>query len=134
MNSKLGSFLLITMSAMTLWAAQPEKVYFISPLDKATVTKTFKVKFAQQGLKVKPAGEDMKNKKSGHFHIIVDGSFIPEGTVVPADDKHIHYGKAQMKTELTLAPGPHTLTLQFADGVHISLGEKLSQTITINVR
>ncbi len=134
MNLKLGSFLLIIISALTVLGAQPAKVYFITPQDKETVTKTFKVKFAQKGLQVKPAGEDMKNKKSGHFHIIVDGTFIPEGMVIPADEKHIHYGKAQMETELTLTPGQHTLTLQFADGAHISSGEKLSQTITVNVR
>jgi hypothetical protein len=133
MFKKLVSFVVLILALSTVQAA-PAKVYFISPKNNETVSKTFKAKFAQKGLLVKPAGEDMENKKAGHYHIIVDGTFIPEGTVIPADDKHIHYGKAQMETELTLTPGKHTLTLQFADGAHRSSGEKLSQTITVNVR
>ena len=133
MIKKLFSFIVLTVAISTVQAAE-SKVYFISPKNNETVSKTFKVKFAQKGLLVKPAGEDMTNKKAGHFHVIVDGTFIPEGTVVPANETHIHYGKAQMETDLTLTPGKHTLTLQFADGSHISSGEKLSQTITVNVR
>lgn len=133
MFKRMVSFVVLTMALSSAQAAEP-KVYFTSPKNNATVTKTFKAKFAQKGLSVKPAGEDMENKTAGHFHVIVDGTFIPEGTVIPADERHIHYGKAQMETELTLTPGKHTLTLQFADGAHRSSGEKLSQTITVNVR
>ncbi|MBC7457997.1 MAG: DUF4399 domain-containing protein [Bdellovibrionaceae bacterium] len=133
MFKKVVSFVILTIALSSVQAATA-KIYFVSPKNNETVTKNFKVKFAQKGLKVKPAGEDMENKTAGHFHVIVDGTFIPEGIVIPADDKHIHYGKAQMETELTLTPGQHTLTLQFADGAHRSSGEKLSQTITVNVR
>lgn len=133
MLKQFVSFVVLSVALSTAQAAAP-KVYFISPKNNETVTKTFKAKFAHKGLTVKPAGEDMDNKKVGHYHIIVDGTFIPEGVVIPADDKHIHYGKGQMETELTLTAGKHTLTLQFADGAHRSSGEKLSQTITVNVR
>lgn len=122
------SFLFLT----TTFAA--EKVFIVSPKNNAVVEKTFKVKFGLSGLKLKPAGEDMTNKKSGHYHLIIDGAFIPEGVIVPADEKHIHFGKAQTETEVTLASGKHTLTLQFADGAHISHGEKLSHTITVEVK
>lgn len=85
-------------------------------------------------MKVVPAGKDIDDKKAGHFHVLVDQSFFPEGQVIPADATHLHYGKAQMDATLTLPPGKHTLTLQFADGAHRSAGEKLSQTITVNVK
>lgn len=121
-----------TFFSMTQAATQ--KIYFVTPKNNETVSKIFKVKFAQSGLVVKPAGEDVDNKKAGHYHIIVDGAFTPEGMVIPADEKNIHYGKAQLEAEFTLSPGKHTLTLQFADGAHRSHGEKLSQTITVNVK
>ena len=133
MLKKLFLFVLFA-TCFSITQAAPQKIYFVTPKNNETVTKTFKVKFAQSGLVVKPAGEDVENKKAGHYHIIVDGSFTPEGIVVPADEKHIHYGKAQMEAELTLTPGMHTLTLQFADGAHRSHGEKLSQTITVNIK
>lgn len=133
MITKISSFLMSVVFTSMVFAAT-EKVWFTEPKNEATVSKTFKMKFDQKGLKIKPAGEDMENKKAGHFHVIVDGTFTPEGAVVPADATHIHYGKAQMEAELTLTPGKHTLTLQVADGAHRSLGEKLSQTITVNVK
>ncbi|MEQ1877840.1 MAG: DUF4399 domain-containing protein, partial [Bdellovibrionia bacterium] len=66
--------------------------------------------------------------------IIVDGAAIPKGQVVPKDETNIHYGKAETTTELKLTPGDHTLTLQFADGNHLSYGPELSQTIKVKVK
>jgi hypothetical protein len=110
------------------------KVWFIEPRDHTTVSKTFKVKMGVSGMKVCVAGKETTDKACGHHHIIVDGQFVPEGTPVPNDATHLHYGKAQTETELTLPPGQHTLTLQFADFAHRSYGEKLSSTITVNVK
>ena len=53
---------------------------------------------------------------------------------VPADSTSIHYGKGQIETELTLSPGKHTLTMQFADGFHQSYGEEWSATIEVIVQ
>jgi hypothetical protein len=83
------------------------------------------------GMQVEPAGE--VNEGKGHHHLVVDGSFIPKGVPVPADSTHIHYGKGQTEVELELSPGSHSLTMQFADGVHASYGEEMSSTITIVV-
>ena len=41
---------------------------------------------------------------------------------MPADEKNIYFGKGQTNFEITLEPGEHTLTLQFADGFHQSYG------------
>ena len=107
------------------------KVMFIAPADGATVKGPVQVKMGVEGMTVKPAGTI--EAKTGHHHIIVDDKSIAQGTVVPADETHIHFGKGQTETELKLAPGKHTLTLQFADGAHQSYGPQLSTTITITV-
>ena len=114
--------------------AKTEKVFFVYPKDGAVVGTKFTAKFGLDGLAVKPAGEDMDNKKAGHFHILVNKEFIPEDQVIPADENHIHYGKGQTEAELKLTPGKYKLTLQFADGAHRSSGKKLSETISITVK
>lgn len=112
----------------------PEQVFFISPKNNATVKSPFKIKMGVKGMEVCEANKPTENKRCGHHHLLVDGAFVPEGQAVPKDETHIHYGKMQKETELTLAPGKHTLTLQFADFAHISYGEKMSSTITVTVK
>ena len=108
------------------------RVMFVSPADGATVTSPLKVEMGVEGATVQPAGEVKDG--TGHHHIIIDGEGVPLGTAVPADDTHIHFGKGQTETELTLTPGEHTLTLQFADGIHRSYGPALSTTIKVTVQ
>ncbi len=110
---------------------QPQ-VWFVSPKNGATVKEKFKVKFGIKGMKVAKAGPLVAG--TGHYHIIVDGGPAANGTVIPKDDTHIHYGNAQTEAELTLPKGEHILTLQFADGSHASYGDKLSQTIKVKVQ
>lgn len=114
------------------------KVFFISPTDGAEIKGPavdgkveVKVKMGVEGIDLAPAGE--QKPASGHHHIIVDGQFIAMGTVVPKDEKHLHYGKAESEATIALTPGPHTLTLQFADGAHLSYGPQLSASIRVNV-
>lgn len=83
-------------------------------------------------MRVHPAGELIEG--TGHHHLIVNGPAIATGQVVPADERHIHYGLGQTETELKLVPGDYQLTLQFADGAHVSYGPKMSQTIRVSVR
>lgn len=99
--------------------------------DGDTVSSPVKVEFLVYGKTIRPAGEDVEG--TGHHHIIIDGGPIQAGTVVPANDTHIHFGKGQTETTLELTPGKHTLTLQFADYAHRSFGSKWSKTITVNV-
>jgi hypothetical protein len=108
------------------------QVFFISPKNGATVKPEFTAKFGVKGMKVSPAGAVVPGE--GHYHIIVDSGPMKAGEVVPTDATHLHYGKGQTEAKLTLTPGPHTLTLQFADGAHRSYGEAVSQTIKINVK
>jgi hypothetical protein len=83
------------------------------------------------GKTVHPAGEIIEG--SGHHHIIVDGEAITEGTVVPSTETHIHFGGGQLEADVPLTPGEHTLTLQFANGMHESYGPDWSKTITVTV-
>lgn len=112
--------------------AAAQSVRFASPLTGATVPPTFNINMAAAGLIVEPAGEI--TELGGHMHILVNTDFIPAGDVIPSDEQHLHYGKAQLDTELTLEPGEHTLRLQFANGAHIALeGDQYRDEIVINV-
>lgn len=106
-------------------------VNFVTPKDKEVVATTFPVEFTVEGMTLEKAG--MMKKGSGHHHLIVDGKAIPKGQLVPKNETHIHFGDAATSTKLSLKPGKHTLTLQFADGAHISLGEEFSKTISVEV-
>ena len=117
----------------------PEKtaqVSFENLKDGDVVKQTFPVKFSVKGMTVLPAGKDVNDKTSGHHHILIDNpkGYIPAGEIVPADDKNIHYGKGQTKGEITLSPGKHKLSLQFADGAHKSYGKALSRSIHVTVK
>jgi hypothetical protein len=107
------------------------RVFFDSPADGATVTSPFTVKFGVDGMALDPAGEIKEG--SGHHHLIINGSVIAQGTVVPADETHIHYGQAQTEAEITLEPGDYTLTMQFANGAHESYGEPMSAVLKVSV-
>jgi hypothetical protein len=113
-------------------ALAKERVYFVEPKDGAEVTSPFKVKFGLEGMKIGPLG-DLK-AGIGHHHLVVDGKPIEKEQVVPADEKHLHYGKGQTEAEITLPPGEHTLTLQFADGAHRSYGKDMSESIKVKVK
>ena len=40
------------------------------------------------------------------------------GAEIPFDDTHLHFGKGQTEASITLSPGKHKLTLQFANALH----------------
>ena len=133
-HRSFGKALSAAMKVTAVALPKPAKVAFVEPADGATVSSPLKVKFAIEGMTISPAGQAITDKTKGHHHVIVDGQSLPAGTVVPADEKHIHFGKGQTEAELKLAPGKHTLTLQFADGGHRSYGPTLSQTISVTVK
>lgn len=111
-----------------------QRVYFIEPSDGAVVESEFKVEMGVQGMEVMPAGTIAEN--TGHHHLLIDATQqINAGETIPAgSDKHLHFGKGQTETKIKLAPGPHTLTLQFANGAHVSYGEKMRSTIHVTVK
>ena len=109
------------------------KVYFKNLKNGEPVKSPLKVEMGVDGMKLDTAGAIVVG--SGHHHLLIDaGDSIPAGTVVPKDSTHLHFGKAQSAAEITLAPGKHVLTLQFADGIHRSYGGALAKTINVTVK
>ncbi|GCL61756.1 DUF4399 domain-containing protein [Pseudaquabacterium pictum] len=107
-------------------------VSIVEPADGATVSSPFKLRFGVQGLAVAPAGDVVA--LSGHHHLLINVGPLPAGTSVPFTEQHLHFGKGQTETEVTLPPGTYKLTAQFANGAHQSYGPALSQTITVTVK
>jgi len=116
----------------SLAQAAGKSVYFVAPKNGAVVTSPFKVVFGVKGMAVDPAGEIKAD--SGHHHLLIDADSMKQGETIPADEKHIHFGKGQTETEVTLPPGKHKLTMQFANGAHQSYGPKMSKTIHVTVK
>lgn len=108
------------------------RVYFKNLKDGQTVSSPVKVEMGADGIKVDSAGTIRPG--SGHHHLLIDVSSIEAGQVVPKDSTHLHFGNAQKQAEVPLKPGKHTLSLQFADGLHRSYGNKLSSNITVMVK
>lgn len=111
---------------------QEPSVDFLNLKNGDIVTSPFKLVFKITGMDISPAGEFKVN--SGHHHLLINQTFIEQGSTIPADQNHIHFGKGQSETELNLSPGTYELTLQFADGYHRSYGKALSKTIQIEVK
>jgi hypothetical protein len=99
--------------------ASPEgaRVFFISPADGDTVSNPIAIEFGIEGMSVVAAG--VNEDHSGHHHLLVDTDVPDTGLPIPADANHIHFGDASTATELTLAPGEHTLRLLLGDHLHI---------------
>ncbi|MGQ0384441.1 MAG: DUF4399 domain-containing protein [Gammaproteobacteria bacterium] len=91
-------------------------LYIISPRDGEIVRNPVTVRFGLRGMGVAPAGVAFDN--SGHHHLLVDVELPPLDAPIPADEHHIHFGKGQTETVLTLAPGPHRLQLLLGDHLH----------------
>jgi hypothetical protein len=114
------------------------KVFFVEPADGARVQGPLEngkvavhVKMGAEGIVIKPAGA--VEAGSGHHHILVDVDPIPGTSIVPKDERHLHFGQGQTEATLALAPGEHTLRLQLADGMHRSYGPDLAASIKITV-
>lgn len=109
------------------------RVFFVSPADGATVGETFEVEFGVEGKQVRPAGATERDAAFGHHHLLIGVGALDDMTIVPKDEKHLHYGDGATKTTVKLAPGTHQLTMQFADGAHRSYGPDWAATITVKV-
>ncbi len=119
-------------SCGTMYSTPAKSVSFIEPKDGATVTSPFKVVFGVKGMVVEPAG-DIK-VDSGHHHLLINLGPMAAGEAIPVDDTHLHFGKAQTDAEVTLPPGQYKLTMQLANGAHVSYGPAMAATINITVK
>ena len=132
MKMKLLLFLNVFFLSEAALANSP-KVYFIEPANGAFVQETFKVKFGLENFGVAPAGYDIPN--TGHHHLLIDTTLTDLQSPIPADSKHIHFGKGQTETSITLEKGEHQLTLIMGNFAHIPHDEPIiSETITVIVK
>jgi len=112
-TSFAGLFLAATL---TSYAAEP-RAFIISPAANAVVESPVTVKFGLENMEVSPAGVEHPN--SGHHHLLIDAPLPTDLTLpIPADEKHIHFGKGQTETTLDLPAGEHTLQLLVGDYIH----------------
>ena len=112
-----------------------QEVYFENLKDGDKLKSPVKVKFGVKGMNVEAADKGV-NANHGHHHLLVDTvTSIPAGDLIPmVENRIIHFGKGQTETTLDLKPGAHTLALQFANGIHLSFGSRMSKTVHITVQ
>ncbi len=132
MRAIKGLLILLLAVSMNGVMADDRGVDFVDLKDGDVVASPFKVKFAVTGMTVAPAGDTSIN--TGHHHLLINAEGVAAGQVVPADERHIHFGKGQTETLVTLPSGQYTLTLQFANGLHQSYGEIMRKSIHVTVK
>ena len=94
---------------------------------------SIKVWFGLRNMGVAPAGVDVPT--AGHHHLIIDADIPSSDEPIPNDENHLHFGKGQTETIVTLPKGKHTLQLNFADKDHMQFDPPLvSKKITITVK
>lgn len=109
------------------------RLYFISPKAGEVLSGPVTVRFGLSGMGVAPAGTVVA--ATGHHHLIIDAPLPPLDLPLPMDEKHLHFGKGQTETTLTLAPGKHMLQLVLGDANHIPhVPAIVSEQITITVK
>src|SRR5213594_1716491 len=97
------SCLLLLLAGCAATMRQPtQSVSFIEPANDAVVVSPFMVKFGLSGMEVAPAGAIAPN--SGHHHLLINADPIAAGQAIPIDDHHLHFGKGQTETMVTLPP------------------------------
>jgi len=138
MNAKIfslaASLAVAAALPQTTFAATPSapgaQAYIISPENGAEVTSPVTVRFGLNGMGVAPAG--IEREKTGHHHLLVDGTLPDLSQPLGGDIKH--FGGGQTEVQLELAPGSHTLQLIFGDFSHLPHNPPVvSEQITINV-
>jgi hypothetical protein len=132
MMKKVFFSAVLVACSLTAQAQGVRVITLIEPADGAIVTSPVNVKFEVKGMKVAPAGTADAN--TGHHHLLINNDALPKGEEVPFDKTHLHFGKGQTETSVTLPPGKYKITAQFADGEHRSYGPAYSHTISITVK
>jgi hypothetical protein len=135
MLAAVGAYAESPPAAKSLVSSAPAgaSVYFIAPVNGATVSSPVSVRFGLRGMGVAPAGIEFAD--SGHHHLLINVDKLPAaGQPIPADDSHRHFGKGQTETELSLPPGKYTLQLLLGNHLHIPhqppvISEKISITV-----
>lgn len=128
--------LIISGAALAGDSPAPKNAYLYIgwPNDGEVISSdNFRVWFGLRNMGVAPAG--VEKPLTGHHHLIIDAPLPPMDEEIPADNNHVHFGKGQTETRITLAPGTHTLQLLMGDHNHVPHNPPvMSKKITITVK
>lgn len=96
------------------------EAYFTNLKSGASIETPFVLKFGLSGgWGLAPIAKPMGGK-SGHHHLLVNRDLpLDFKAALPFNEQYIHFGKGQMETVLTLAPGTYTLRMLLADDKHL---------------
>jgi hypothetical protein len=121
---RIASFVAVTMLAGAAYAGETPsapgaKVFFINLKDGDVVSSPVTLKFGAAGMSIAPAGD--QKPLSGHHHLNVDDEVAGPALnqPIPADERHIHFGKGQIEATVNLPKGPHTAQLLLGDWSHV---------------
>jgi hypothetical protein len=118
-------------------ASAATRVFFVTPTTGATIKPMSTIEFGSSGVTVGavPPGElkpEQVRPNTIHYHIAVDADCLAAGTVIPKADPWVHFGDGKKVIEMSLAPGPHRLTVQAGDDMHRTIAG-LCETINVTV-
>jgi hypothetical protein len=138
---RIAFFLLILLSSATVAGAgetpapADAKVYFINLKDGDRVISPLVIRFGLSGMGIAPSGTEAPN--TGHHHLFIDAPVLEGDALneaIPVDEHHVHFGKGQTETTITLSKGQHTLQLVLGDWTHIPHKTPvMSERITVTV-
>ena len=138
---RIAFFLLMLLSSATIAGAgetpapADAKVYFINLKDGDRVISPLVIRFGLSGMGIAPAGTEAPN--TGHHHLFIDAPALEGDALneaIPVDEHHVHFGKGQTETTITLSKGQHTLQLVLGDWTHIPHKTPvMSERITVTV-
>lgn len=96
------------------------EAYFTNLKSGESIETPFLLKFGLSGgWGLAPIAKPLGGK-SGHHHLLVNRDLpLDFKAALPFNEQYIHFGKGQMETVLTLAPGTYTLRMLLADGQHL---------------
>jgi hypothetical protein len=138
---RIAFFLLMLLSSATIAGAgetpapADAKAYFINLKDGDRVISPLVIRFGLSGMGIAPSGTEAPN--TGHHHLFIDAPVLEGDALneaIPVDEHHVHFGKGQTETTVTLSKGQHTLQLVLGDWSHIPhKSPVMSERITVTV-
>jgi hypothetical protein len=138
---RIAFFLLMLLSSATIAGAgetpapADAKAYFINLKDGDRVISPLVIRFGLSGMGIAPSGTEAPN--TGHHHLFIDAPALEGDALneaIPVDEHHVHFGKGQTETTVTLSKGQHTLQLVLGDWSHIPhKSPVMSERITVTV-
>ncbi len=113
------------------------KVFFMEPMNGATVKSPVRLVFGSETVTIAPVPpgeitEAQVRPNTAHYHLGVDTDCLPAGTVIPKANPWVHFGDGKNVIDMQLSPGPHKLVVQAGDDRHATM-TGLCETINVTV-